>query len=232
MILKQDCYVYFLVEPIPQEFEDNGQNILIEVDVCVSEMVCKLALLGDKGIVHCIRIFLPDCEGQCLTDEQEKCIHQVKEQAVSTLRLPYDPKIKIWSHSNGFAIREGRHFKIREAKKHTLEELINRYIEHILKPRKLSRQERFTHFEWWKKSLGCYLLSDVTPALIAETRDILAKGTTYRGTQRSSATVVRYLASLSHAFTIAVKEWGWVENNPVFLSFLHQCLSIPYPFLF
>ena len=30
-----------------------------------------------------------------------------------------------------------------------------------------------------------------------------------------TATVRRYLAVLSHAFTIAVEEWQWVEENPV-----------------
>jgi integrase len=29
------------------------------------------------------------------------------------------------------------------------------------------------------------------------------------------ATINRYLAALSHVFTIAVKEWGWLEHNPM-----------------
>jgi integrase len=62
--------------------------------------------------------------------------------------------------------------------------------------------------------MGDYLLADVTPALIVQCRDELASGTTYRRTQRSPATVVRYLAALSHAFTIAVKEWGWLDDSP------------------
>jgi site-specific recombinase XerD len=32
---------------------------------------------------------------------------------------------------------------------------------------------------------------------------------------RTNATVVRYLASLSHTFTIAVREWGWLEESPM-----------------
>jgi integrase len=32
---------------------------------------------------------------------------------------------------------------------------------------------------------------------------------------RSPSTVNRYLAVLSHAFTVALKEWQWVESNPV-----------------
>ncbi len=39
--------------------------------------------------------------------------------------------------------------------------------------------------------------------------------TTVRKTLRSPATVNRYLAALSHAFTLAMKDWGWVEENPV-----------------
>jgi integrase len=68
--------------------------------------------------------------------------------------------------------------------------------------------------EWWKEKMGVYLLSDITPALIVQYRDELLIGTTYRGTQRSPATVVRYMAALSHAFTIAMKEWQWLEDTP------------------
>jgi hypothetical protein len=32
---------------------------------------------------------------------------------------------------------------------------------------------------------------------------------------RAPATVVCYLAALSHLFTIAVNEWGWLEDNPM-----------------
>ena len=49
--------------------------------------------------------------------------------------------------------------------------------------------------------------------LIAQKRDELLSGLTYKNTIRSSTTVVRYLASLSHAFAIAVVDdasqyWG------------------------
>ena len=63
--------------------------------------------------------------------------------------------------------------------------------------------------------MGDYLLSDITPALIVQYRDELATGVTPRGAQRTPATVVRYMAALSHAFTIAVKEWGWLEDSPI-----------------
>jgi len=119
-----------------------------------------------------------------------------------------------WIQDTESAIREGRHFKTAEAKRHTLGELVDRYIENVL-PVRSERQKLSNQLLWWKKALGDYLLSDVTPALIAEQRDVLLKGVTVRGRQRSPSTVVRYMAALSHAFSIAVNEWGWLDDSPM-----------------
>lgn len=43
----------------------------------------------------------------------------------------------------------------------------------------------------------------------------LAAEVTTRNKLRSPSTVVRYLAALSHAFTIAMKEWQWIEDSPM-----------------
>lgn len=119
-----------------------------------------------------------------------------------------------WIQQTESAIREGRHFKTSQARKHTLGELIDRYMRDVLPAKKFAHKQAI-QLNWWKKQIGSYLLSDITPALIAEHRDILLRGTTKQGHQRSPATVVRYLAVLSHAFTIALKEWGWIEESPV-----------------
>nr|WP_320114248.1 site-specific integrase [uncultured Desulfuromonas sp.] len=122
---------------------------------------------------------------------------------------------KKWAQDTESAIRDGRHFKTVEAKKHTLQEMIDRYVEYVLPLKPKSQKAQSQQLKWWADELGYHLLSDVTPALIAECRDKLLSGKTYRGTKRSPATVVRYLAALSHAFTMAVNEWGWLEHNPV-----------------
>ncbi len=121
---------------------------------------------------------------------------------------------KKWVQDTESAIREGRHFKTVESKKHTFADLADRYIKDVLpgKPKQEVRQKM--QMEWWKERMGVYALADVTPALIVQCRDELANGITYRGTQRSPSTVVRYMAALSHAFTIAVKEWGWLDDSP------------------
>ncbi len=123
---------------------------------------------------------------------------------------------KKWAQDTESAIRDGRHFKTVEAKKHTLTEMVDRYIENVL-PLKLksTKQGQDSQLEWWKEELGYRLLADVTPALISECRDKLLAQNTCRGTKRSPSTVVRYMAAISHVFSTAVNEWGWVEYNPV-----------------
>ncbi|MBL1263627.1 tyrosine-type recombinase/integrase [Candidatus Methylomicrobium oryzae] len=122
---------------------------------------------------------------------------------------------KKWASATESAIREGRHFKTAEAKKHTLGELVDRYIKEVLptKPKQVDKQKQ--QLEWWKDKMGAYILSDVTPAMVVQYRDELASGETNRGTTRSPATVVRYMAALSHAFTVAVNEWQWLEDSPM-----------------
>ena len=114
---------------------------------------------------------------------------------------------KKWATQTEAAIREGRYFKTREAQKHTLAELITRYKKTFL-PSLKDGHKRNSQLEWWKSEIGSYTLADVTPALLGECRDKLA-------IDRASATVVRYMAALSHAFTLAVNEWGWLEDSPM-----------------
>jgi integrase len=115
---------------------------------------------------------------------------------------------KRWIQHTESAIREGRHFKTSESKKRTLAELIERYIKDILptKPKSMNAQGR--QLRWWKKEIGYLSLSDITAPLLSEVRDRLHQG-------RQPATVVRYMAALSHAFTVAVNEWEWLEDNPM-----------------
>jgi integrase len=119
-----------------------------------------------------------------------------------------------WAQHTESSIREGRHFKTSESRKHTLRELIDRYIKQVI-PGKKDGEKQESQLRWWKNKLGDFLLSDITPALIAEQRDLLLEGITNRGVKRSPSTVVRYLAVLSHSFTVAMKEWGWVDDNPL-----------------
>lgn len=120
-----------------------------------------------------------------------------------------------WAQNTESAIREGRHFKTTEAKRRVLGEMIDRYIKDILPTKPKNSKNTLLHLNWWKEELGSFSLADISPAMIAEKRDNLASGITKRNTKRSPSTVVRYMAALSHAFTIAVKEWGWIDDSPM-----------------
>ena len=122
---------------------------------------------------------------------------------------------KKWAQATEVAQLEGRHFVVNEAKRHTLAELIDRYDRDVLpqKPKNARAQRR--QLAWWKQQLRYCVLADVTPAKIAEARDHLLRTPMPNGRQRAPATAVRYLAVLSHAFSVAMKEWGWVNDNPL-----------------
>jgi integrase len=122
---------------------------------------------------------------------------------------------KKWAQQTESAIREGRHFKTTEAKRHTLTELIDRYCQDVLTTKPKNARDQKRQFDWWKTEIGNHVLADITPALIAQYRDKLASSITFHGKPRSPATVNRYMAALSVAFTTAVKEWGWMDDNPM-----------------
>lgn len=130
-----------------------------------------------------------------------------------------------WAQSAEAAIREGRHFGYQETKRHTVTDLIDRYARDVLRQDSPDVDNRKRQLVWWKGKIGHLTLADITPALIAEHRDKLLKEPIVSQAKnpdpkkpvryRSNSTVVRYLAAISHAFTIAIKEWQWLENNPV-----------------
>lgn len=139
------------------------------------------------------------------------------QQTASFTRLTDARK---WAAATESAIREGRHFKIAEAKRKTLADVIDRYERDILPRKKAGTATEYSRaLAWWRAEIGAYALADVTPALIVEQRDKLASST-YRHhrakteQQRSPATVNRYLAALSHALSLAAREWGWSDDNP------------------
>ena len=120
-----------------------------------------------------------------------------------------------WAHSVEVAMREGRHFKTAEAKRHTFADLVDRYLKEVLPARPRNAANTLRHLQFWRQKLGPLPLSDITPALLVRHRNELLAETTRLSKPRSGATVVRYLASISHAFTVAMKDWQWVTDNPV-----------------
>ena len=124
---------------------------------------------------------------------------------------------KEWYARMRTAIRDQQDFPEREARRRTVAELVDRRVEMIErdKPHALPKQKQL--LMWWRDQFGPFKLAQVTPALIAQKRDeLLAEniGGEKELKRRSPATVNRYLAALSKAMTVAVREWHWMKENP------------------
>jgi integrase len=120
-----------------------------------------------------------------------------------------------WEQDTESAIRAGRYFATAEAKRHTFGELVDRYVKEVLPHKPKNGSNTKQQLLWWKSKLGAYALSDVGAPQVVQLRNELLLTKTRRGTLMSPATVVRYLAALSHSFTIAVKDWGWLDDSPM-----------------
>ena len=119
-----------------------------------------------------------------------------------------------WGSKMRYEIEQG--LVTKEALKiRRLSDAIDKYISEVLPQKPKNARNVVQHLRRWKDDLGRLQLADITPALVAECRDRLLKEQIHQSRQRSPATVVRYLSSLSVVFETAVKEWHWIEKNPV-----------------
>lgn len=145
---------------------------------------------------------------------------KTRYQAIIRLQEGHDSKAfsnktaaKKWALRVENEIRQGTYVKQNESFKHTVNELIERYeADHDFK-QKRDRRNQERQLKFWKERIGDKRLSDVSRALIIQVRDELASEKTRQGKKRAAATVNRFLASISHAFSKAV-EWEWVDTNP------------------
>lgn len=127
---------------------------------------------------------------------------------------------KQWASKVESDIRRGISLSELEARKHALNDLIDRYIETEL-PKRASDQKKFLkQLSWWKNKIGAYYLSNITTSLLTECRDELATEASLKPkngkTTRSNATVNRYLACLSIVLSVGVRDWEWLNENPMF----------------
>ena len=114
-----------------------------------------------------------------------------------------------WAARKESDLREGRHFPGTVAKRHTVADAIDRYRGTVL-PHKAqgSIGAQRPQLRWWQERIGHLRLSDLTPAHIAECRDALVQ-------RFKPGTIRGYIAAISHVFTTAVREWRWLDSNPV-----------------
>ncbi|QJY33652.1 site-specific integrase [Diaphorobacter sp. JS3050] len=125
---------------------------------------------------------------------------------------------KQWAQRVETELREGRYMPHALAQRRTVKEMLESYRDRVLIPTKPKRvRDQGQQLQWWIDKIGRYSLADITPAIIGQYRDELLATTFGKANPKklAPATVVRYLAILSHAFSVAVKEWEWLPESPM-----------------
>lgn len=132
---------------------------------------------------------------------------------------------QIWIGQLESDMRLKKNVKVDEGVNHTVSDLIDRYIEYELPHRKSDIEKFKRQLAWWKKEIGAYFLSSVTVAMLSECRDKLSitpkkvpmknKEPKITDSYISAATVNHYLRTMSIVFSYAVKDCGWLDDNPM-----------------
>lgn len=124
-----------------------------------------------------------------------------------------------WAQKTEAAMKERRYFKDSEAKKHTVAEAIDRYLQGLERTNPKRWCEVKPMLEWWKKEIGYCLLSDLTKRLLSQKIESLAthkrKLSNGLDKPRSPARVNRYVSTIRHVFTVALNDWEWLESHPL-----------------
>ena len=131
-----------------------------------------------------------------------------REGQVSTQTFRTKGDAEKWARKAEAAITDGNELPSLEARKRTVQELLERYKKTEI-PKKMDQRNPSRIADFWIDKLGHLKLIRLTPPVIVEVRDELHE-------TLSGSTVNRRLALLSKACTVAIKEWHWMESNPVF----------------
>lgn len=140
---------------------------------------------------------------------------RVKGYPTASQTFPDKELAEKWLNERKRSALIGLHLPSYKEKLYTLKEAIEKYLLQILplKPRNAKNTRR--HLLFWIKELGNFSLSTITPDIIATIRDRMLKEEVHPGKLRAPATVTRYLGALSHLYSVAVKEWEWINENPL-----------------
>lgn len=121
---------------------------------------------------------------------------------------------KKWIQDTESSIRDGRYKIQTSARQYTVKNLIDRFITQCLPKQPKYFDKKVQLLIRWKEELGDLLLIDLSPSCIAQVRDKLLAEITEKKKLRTPSTVNRYLSAFSKVLSVAVKEWGWLDENP------------------
>lgn len=122
-----------------------------------------------------------------------------------------------WAQLTEAAIKEGRHFKTTEAKKHTFADAIDRYLSDVLPVKFTTKEQRNRRaiLAWWREELGVHVMADLASPMFAQCRDKLLKRTSKTGKPFSADSIKKYFGVVQNVLKYAVNEWQWLEQSPL-----------------
>ena len=147
-------------------------------------------------------------------DEQGRVTYtaRVRRRGYSHMCATFQRKTdaEAWVAQQEVKLRQGLHFDEPEAKKHTLQEAIERY-----RLETSCDHNRSCHLRRWKEALGPRMLYSMSDVVISDALATLKpeKGRT-ENDKLAPGSVRMHLCSLSAVFKSA-RRWGWVKENPV-----------------
>ncbi|MDN3508709.1 MAG: site-specific integrase, partial [Candidatus Neptunochlamydia sp.] len=120
---------------------------------------------------------------------------------------------KQWKRITESSVEKGEYVHHSVGKEKTLSDTIEKYLIEVLfhKPKDAKNINR--HLLRWKEELGFSILSKIKSEDLSKIRDKLLTETTSRRKERSPSTVVCYISSLSHLFSVAINENGGLDQR-------------------
>jgi integrase len=157
---------------------------------------------------------------------------RVRGRAAQSATFPNKKEAKHWAQGLETAIREDRFHPHLRGSRTTFAELVTKYEDSAAfkKLKHSGQSSRKQHLRFFLDEWGGLKLSEIQPDRVADARDKLANGTFTRGKPktdddgnvvapkehtRTSGAVNRYLATVSHVFSVAKKDMRLIDRNPV-----------------
>lgn len=119
-----------------------------------------------------------------------------------------------WGKDTERRIKSGQYKFNQDTHQNTFKQLVERFIQDGMLEHHRSSEDTQRHLKYWVERFGVYALIHITSEFIGKERQHLLNTRTLKGSKRSSATVNRYLSSLSAVLTYAAKELSWIIENP------------------
>ncbi len=125
---------------------------------------------------------------------------------------------KRWAKKTEVEMDEGRYFRNAEAKRHTVGEVIDRYVEERL-PHFKDQAKPKVHLRYWNERIGHLVLADLKASTIVAERDRLLRDDNHPGARLNRkfgpATANRYTTSLQRVLAVCARDWEYLERSPM-----------------